>query len=67
LPRTLTIFFPDGTSEYWLTELVFQPGDKLQRNGGSWVVASVGRPEAYAGGTRHMTVTVGAEGDGPSG
>lgn len=67
MPRTLTILFPDGSTEYWLTELDFKPGDKLPRDGTSWIVTSVGGLEAHAGGTRHMSVTVRADGDKSSG
>jgi hypothetical protein len=39
MPRSLTIYFPGGrTTEYWYTALVFKVGDKLERNGESWVV-----------------------------
>ena len=65
MPRTLTIFLPNGRTEYWLTHLVFKPGDKLQGDGTSWIVTRVGRFEAYEGGTRHMTVTVRADGTNP--
>ncbi len=57
MPRTLTMFFPDGRTEYWLTALVFEPGDKLDRNGESWIVTSVASPE-MAGERRHMTLTL---------
>jgi hypothetical protein len=42
LPRTLTIHYPDGRREYWLTDQVFEAGDLLERYEGSWVVDSVG-------------------------
>jgi hypothetical protein len=57
MPRTLTMFFPDGRTEYWLTALVFEPGDKLKRNGATWIVTSVGSPERD-GERRHTTITV---------
>jgi hypothetical protein len=65
MPRTLTIFFPDGKTEYWLTALVFDAGDKLDHNGGSWIVTSVGGSEGDGDG-RHLTVTVRPHSDGDS-
>jgi hypothetical protein len=62
VPRTLTLLFPDGKREYWLTALVFKVGDKLGRNGKPWVVASVGEPNAAG---KHTTVTLQPE-DAPS-
>jgi hypothetical protein len=62
MPRTLTIFFPNGATEYWLTALVFEPGDKLDRNGATWIVTSVGSPEGD-GESRHTTITVREDGD----
>lgn len=63
MPRTLTIFFPDGTTEYWLTTLDFTPGDKIERNGRTWTVTSIGGSKGDGQG-RHMTVTVSAADDG---
>ena len=57
MPRTLTIFFPEGRTEYWLTALVFEPGDTLDREGVPWIVTSVGSPERDGEG-RHTTVTL---------
>ncbi len=65
MPRTLSIFFPNGDTEYWVTALVFEAGSKLHHNGKSWIVTSVGSPEADGDG-RHMTVTVKLDGDGAS-
>jgi hypothetical protein len=55
LPRVLTILFPNGTREYWLTELVFEPGAKIQRNGSAWAVVSVSGGNAAG---KHMMVRV---------
>jgi hypothetical protein len=55
VPRTLTILFPDGKTEFWLTTRVFKPGDKLQRYGRSWIVTSIGGRESEVDG-RHTTV-----------
>jgi hypothetical protein len=65
VPRTLTIFFPGRKTEYWFTALVFRPGDKLERNGASWVVTSVG-DFGDNGDGKHMTVTLRPDGDGDS-
>jgi hypothetical protein len=66
MPRTLTIFFPDGQVEHWLTDSVFIPGDKLGRNGTSWIVTSIAAPDGSSdGGGKHETVTVRRNGDTP--
>ena len=59
MPRTLTILYPDGHREYWQTDLVFAPGDLLQRGTGSWYVVSVGEPNKMG---KHTTVVVRAGG-----
>jgi hypothetical protein len=61
VPRTLSILFPDRETEYWFTERVFVVGDRLERNGATWVVTSVG---ATDGKSKHMSVTVRPDGDG---
>ena len=33
MPRALTIFFPDGNTEHWFTEVVFELGGTLHRRG----------------------------------
>ena len=59
MPRTLTITYPDGRREYWLTDQVFEPGDLLERAAGSWIVVSVdGHNEAG----KHTSVVVRAGG-----
>jgi hypothetical protein len=62
MPRTLTMFFPDGKTEYWLTALVFEPGDKLERYGETWIVTSVGETDGHV---KHMSVTLRRDGDSP--
>ena len=42
VPRTLSLLFPDGKTEFWLTEQTFAVGDKITRNGQTWVVAELG-------------------------
>ncbi len=59
MPRTLTILYPDGRREFWLTNQVFEPGDLLDRNSGSWVVISV---DELNDAGKHTTVVVRAGG-----
>jgi hypothetical protein len=33
MSRTLTILMPNGTSDYWFTERVFEVGGKFERTG----------------------------------
>jgi hypothetical protein len=59
MPRTLTIFFPDGETAYWFTALDFKVGDTLNHNGDSWIVTSIAPPGgAQDGDGKHTTVTV---------
>ncbi len=62
MPRTLTIFFPDGKTEYWFTALVFEPGDRLDHNGMPWIITSIGSPDGDGDG-KHMTMTLKLDGD----
>ena len=67
MPRSLTIFFPNGETEYWFTASVFTPGDTLERNNKTWEVTSVAPPAGSADGDgKHTTITVRAVGDSPS-
>jgi hypothetical protein len=69
LARQLSIFFPDGRTEFWLTAMVFEVGDKLDRAGKTWVVTSIATPDGHGvsedGDTRHATVTVRLDRDLP--
>ena len=47
--RTVVISFPDGQSQYWLTDQLFAAGDTIQRNGNAWVVADVLEPARSGG------------------
>jgi hypothetical protein len=60
VPRTLTIFYPDGgATEDWYTALVFKVGDRLERNGDSWIVTSVAPLDGGDDGDgKHTTITV---------
>ncbi len=55
MPRTLTITYPDGHREFWLTDQVYEIGDLLDRAAGSWVVLSVGELNDAG---KHTTVIV---------
>ena len=55
MPRTLTIMYPDGHREYWYTNSVFETGDLLEREAGSWVVVGVGDLNDAG---KHTTVVV---------
>jgi hypothetical protein len=34
--------FPNGDTQFWLTEQLFVVGDKLTRDGQTWIVTSLG-------------------------
>jgi hypothetical protein len=42
MPRTLSLLYPDGETEFWLTEQLFDVGDKFSRNGQTWVITGLG-------------------------
>ena len=42
MPRNLAIHMPDGPTEYWFTERVFEVSDTFERAGETWVVTSIG-------------------------
>ncbi|MBA2740939.1 MAG: hypothetical protein H0U46_02895 [Actinobacteria bacterium] len=55
LKRTVIVRFPDGQTQYWLTDKAFSEGDAITQNGGSWIVSEVldsGRIDT------HTTVTL---------
>jgi hypothetical protein len=39
--QALSILYPDGTRELWLTQRTFAPGEVLERNRRSWVVVRI--------------------------
>jgi hypothetical protein len=47
---------PNGPTEYWVTERVFEVGDTFKRVGETWIVTSVGESDAKTG--KHATITV---------
>ena len=42
MPRTLSLLFPNGETEFWFTEQLFDVGDKITRDGQTWIVTNVG-------------------------
>ena len=69
MPRQLTIFFPDGQTEYWLTTRVFGVGDTFSRGGVAWIVTSITAPDGQRSDVsdedgRHATITLRLDCDG---
>jgi hypothetical protein len=54
LPRTLSIIMPNGRTEYWFTDRVFAVGDRLERDGVTWIVRSIGSVRDG----KHLSATV---------
>jgi hypothetical protein len=42
MPRTLSLLYPGGETEFWLTDKLFDVADTIKRNGQTWVVTSLG-------------------------
>jgi hypothetical protein len=42
MPRTPSLLFPNGETQFWLTEQVFEVGDRIVRDGQTWVMTSLG-------------------------
>ena len=42
MPRTLSLLFPNGETQFWLTEEMFEVGDRITRDGQTWVITSLG-------------------------
>ena len=59
--RTVVVRFPNGETEYWLTDRVFVEGESCVRNGNVWEVVDVLPPGRNGG--NYLTVRL-AEGDG---
>jgi hypothetical protein len=53
--RTVIVRFPDGASQYWLTDRGFAPGQRISQNGHEWVVSEVIDPDQTG---THVTVTL---------
>jgi hypothetical protein len=54
LPRTLSIILPNGRTEYWFTDRVFAVGERLERDGVTFMVRSIGSVRDG----KHLSVTV---------
>ena len=42
MPRTLSLLLPNGETQFWLTERLFEVGDRITRDGQTWVITSLG-------------------------
>ena len=42
MPRMLSLLFPNGETQFWVTERIFSVGDKITRNRYTWIVTSLG-------------------------
>jgi hypothetical protein len=60
VPRTLSLLFPNGETEFWLTEQMFEVGDKITRGGQTWVITSLGN---FNRDGKALAVTLRADGD----
>jgi hypothetical protein len=46
--RTISVRVPGAETQYWLTDQVFAEGDRLVRNGHTWVVSEI-LPPSHTG------------------
>jgi hypothetical protein len=53
--RTVAVYFPDGETEYWLTDRALSVGDTIERNGRRFSV-SVAAGSREAGEERRVTL-----------
>lgn len=60
MPRTLSLLFPNGETQFWLTEQLFDVGDKISRDGQTWIVTSLGN---FNRDGKALAVTVVPDGD----
>ena len=42
MPRTLSLLFPNGDTQFWLTDEMFDVGDRITRDGHTWVITGLG-------------------------
>jgi hypothetical protein len=63
MPRTLSLLFPNGDTEFWLTEQLFEVGDKISRNGDTWIVTGLGN---FNRDGKALALTVRLDGDSQS-
>ncbi len=60
MPRTLSLLFPNGETQFWLTEQMFEVGDRITRDGQTWVITSLGN---FNRDGKALAVTLRADGD----
>ena len=60
MPRTLSLLFPNGETQFWLTEQMFGVGDRITRDGQTWVITSLGN---FNRDGKALAVTLRADGD----
>ena len=60
MPRTLSLLFPNRETQIWLTEQMFEVGDRFTRDGQTWVVTSLGN---FNRDGKALAVTLRADGD----
>jgi hypothetical protein len=60
MPRTLSLLFPNGETQFWLTEEMFEVGDRITRDGQTWVITSLGN---FNRDGKALAVTLRAGGD----
>ena len=60
MPRTLSLLFPNGETQFWLTEQMFEVGDRITRDGQTWVVTSLGN---FNRDGKALAVTLRVDGD----
>jgi hypothetical protein len=53
--RTVSVRIPGGETQYWLTDQEFDEGDRLDRNGRTWIVFEVMPPNRSG---THLTVVL---------
>lgn len=60
MPRTLSLLFPNGGTQFWLTEQMFEVGDRITRDGQTRVITGLGN---FNRDGKAMAVTVRLDGD----
>ena len=60
MPRTLSLLFPNGETQFWLTEQMFEVGNMITRDGQTWVITGLGN---FNRDGKALAVTLRADGD----
>ena len=63
MPRVLSLLFPNGNMDFWVTERLFDVGDKITRDGRTWIVTSVGN---FNRDGKALAVTLRPDGEQPA-